>query len=1187
MKLATRLTVAMVALVLLTATAVGLLTYRGVVALALPRALDRIDTQARVKSVELETSFVGARADVSGFRADVAVNDIMMAHLNIGIDPTAAATEAEWRRRLALRFIAELRFKSNYYEFRYIGVDDGGLELVRVDRSGPDGAIRVVPENELHRTNNRDTFKEGINLPDGEVYVSPIDLNQKNGIIETPHVPVLRVATPIYTPAGRPFGIVIINVDMRKAFASIRSAASPDGNIYLVNERGDYLVHPDSSREFGFIFGNSVRVQDEFPEIAELLGRDNTAPRVVRDRAGEQFGVALEGARLAGGPRVTVIETMPYSRLTPVATAIGNSSLLGGLAAVLGGVALAVLLARSLTRPLAQMISAVEGLTRNEAITLPTHEGGEIGVLASAFARMAADMREKTSVLHRTIEERSLADEKFRLAVEASPSGLVMIDSSGIIVLVNAETERLFGYTRQDLIGQPVDILVPAGLRGHHTQHRVGFIAQPEARHMGAGRELYGLRKNGSEFPVEIGLNPIQTSHGLLVLSMIVDISERKRVDAALRDYAEREQLFIAAVESSNDAIVTKTLDGVITGWNQAAERLFGFTAPEAIGNSIDIIVPEELRSDVRGMLNRIRNDEKVEHHETVRTNKHGQRIDVSLSISPVKSSKGIIIGAAKVTRDITEKKRTQQALFESEQMARGIIDTAIDAFLQMNESGDITDWSSTAETMFGWSPQEVVGKKVRDLIVLPENRGAHSERLAEFLRSADNGSPGRRYESPSLRRDGKVIDTEISLTALRRRDGYVINGFIRDVTEQKAAGEHVRQAQKMESVGQLTGGIAHDFNNMLTVITGTIDILADAVADKPELAAITKLISEAADRGAELTGHLLAFARKQPLQPREIDVNGLMVDAVKLLRPTLGEQVEIDLKIDETACQALIDPAQLTTALLNLAVNARDAMLGGGKLTLETKNVVLDDGYAKSIGDIQPGSYVMIAVSDTGSGISEAIREKVFEPFFSTKEVGRGTGLGLSMVYGFVKQSGGHIKIYSEEGHGTTIRIYLPQAATQSVQLAAAPVSQTFESSDETVLIVEDDPLVRTYVTTQIKGLGYKTVTTANAAEALAVIEGGAVFDLLFTDVIMPGLMNGRQLAEEVKKRKPGAKVLFTSGYTEDAIIHHGRLDPGVLLLAKPYHRSDLARMLRAALGARPDVLPSGEVQRQVVNLG
>jgi len=392
---------------------------------------------------------------------------------------------------------------------------------------------------------------------------------------------------------------------------------------------------------------------------------------------------------------------------------------------------------------------------------------------------------------------------------------------------------------------------------------------------------------------------------------------------------------------------------------------------------------------------------------------------------------------------------------------------------------------------------------------------------------------------------------------------------MVKRFQEIEANEAQVRQAQKMEAIGQLTGGVAHDFNNILTVITGTIEILGEAVKDRPHLAAITDLIGAAAARGADLTQRLLAFARRQPLQPRNTDVNALVIDAAGLLRPTLGEQIEIESMLAHDSAPALIDPSQLSTAILNLALNARDAMPNGGKLTLETRNVVLDENYASMNSEVKPGNYVMIAVSDTGEGIPGSLLDKVFEPFFTTKEVGKGSGLGLSMVYGFVKQSNGHIKIYSEEGHGTTVKLYLPEAAGAPAAPAAETGISGGEHGDESILIVEDDALVREYVVTQISRFGYHTLAAGNAAEALAIIDGPERIDLLFTDVIIPGGLNGRQLATEALKRRPELKVLYTSGYTENAIVHHGRLDAGVLLLPKPYLSSDLARMIRTALAS------------------
>ena len=502
------------------------------------------------------------------------------------------------------------------------------------------------------------------------------------------------------------------------------------------------------------------------------------------------------------------------------------------------------------------------------------------------------------------------------------------------------------------------------------------------------------------------------------------------------------------------------------------------------------------------------------------------------------------------IGRDMTERKQAEEALLESEEVARGIIDTALDAFVQMDEAGTITEWNRQAEAMFGWSRAEAIGRPLATTIVPRAHRARHVAGLERFLYTGEAAILGKRFEIEAVGRDGGEFRVEIAVTALRRLRGYVFSAFIRDLTDKIAADAQLRQSQKMDAVGQLTGGVAHDFNNTLTVITGTIEILAEGVEDRPQLAAIARMIDEAATRGAELTHQLLAFARRQPLEPRPIDPNALARDTANLLRPTLGEQIEIEAMLEDNVWRAVADPAQLTTALLNLAVNARDAMPNGGKLTLETGNVILDETYAQSNAEVRAGPYVMIAVSDTGSGMTPDVLEKVFEPFFTTKDVGKGTGLGLSMVYGFVKQSGGHIKVYSEIGHGTTIKLYLPRAETTELAAAKPAGAPAMPGGNETILVVEDDRMVRDYVEAQLTSLGYSTLAAANAAEALEHVKLGAQFDLLFTDVIMPGGMNGRELAEEVTQLRPGTRVLFTSGYTEDAIVHHGRLDPGVALL-------------------------------------
>jgi PAS domain S-box-containing protein len=657
---------------------------------------------------------------------------------------------------------------------------------------------------------------------------------------------------------------------------------------------------------------------------------------------------------------------------------------------------------------------------------------------------------------------------------------------------------------------------------------------------------------------------------GVLLFDNVALLAQLSRLLEALRGQAAserdrhsaRERLFSAVVESSNDAIITKTLNGTITGWNRAAERLFGFTAAEAIGDRIDIIVPHDRRAEVSEILDRIARGEIIEHFETLRRRRDGREVEVSLGISPIRSAEGKIVGVSKTARDIGDRRQTQKALNQEIEERQRIFETSQDLILVTDTAGNLVQVSPSSMAILGYPPEQMIGHSAIDFIHPDDLDSTRAE-----MRAARRGLQMRNFETRYVHRDGQAV----TLTWMGTWSEPVRRHFFvgRDLTEKHVAEARIRQAERMEAIGQLTGGIAHDFNNILTVVTGTVGILADAVADQPQLVAITKMIDEAADRGADLTRHLLAFARKQPLQPREVDVNSLVLETVKLLRPTLGEQIEIAPLLSEDAWTALVDPSQLSTAVLNLALNARDAMPAGGKLVFETNNVYLDESYASIHSEVAAGNYVMIAVGDTGSGIPAANLEKVFDPFFTTKEIGKGTGLGLSMVFGFVKQSNGHIKIYSEEGHGTTVKVYLPRATGLDQTVAEVIESSQIEGGHEVILVVEDDALVRQYVVTQIKGLGYVTLQASNGAEALEIIGSAAAIDLLFTDVIMPGHINGRQLADEASKQRPALKTLYTSGYTENAIVHHGRLDTGALLLTKPYRKSDLARMIRRALGS------------------
>jgi PAS domain S-box-containing protein len=520
---------------------------------------------------------------------------------------------------------------------------------------------------------------------------------------------------------------------------------------------------------------------------------------------------------------------------------------------------------------------------------------------------------------------------------------------------------------------------------------------------------------------------------------------------------------------------------------------------------------------------------------------------------------------------EAARQEEARQALVESEQKAQAIIKTALDAFFQTDKKGVILEWGPQAEALTGWTRKEAIGADVVELLVPPSLRDAYRQRRQKRLRDESGTPAGIRFEAPMMHRDGREFLVEVSATALRHGDRYFLNNFVRDITQQRVAEEHLIQAQKMEAVGQLTGGIAHEFNNLLTVITGTIEILADGVKGDPSLVSITKLISDAADRGARLTSSLLAFARKQPLQPAEIDVNELIGEVIQLLSLTFGRHIKIATKLSGDAWPALVDRAQLSSALVDLAINARDAMEGSGTLTLATSNMVFGVREAMAIGVERAGDYVVIDVSDTGPGIPPSIRDKIFDPFFSTKEVGKGTGLGLSMVFGFLKQSGGSIEVLGEEGCGATFRIYLPKADASAIPFAEGDERPVL-GGHETVLCVEDDREVREFVRMQLESFGYKVICAVDAAEALAIAGRDTPFDLLFTDIVMSGSMNGRQLAERLLAERPALRVLFTSGYAYAALHAQGRAGQGIPILTKPYRKAELARMLRRCLDPAVD---------------
>ena len=633
--------------------------------------------------------------------------------------------------------------------------------------------------------------------------------------------------------------------------------------------------------------------------------------------------------------------------------------------------------------------------------------------------------------------------------LEAIPDAVAAVNQQGVMIQVNSQIEALFGYTRDELIGQKIEILVPDRQRPQHHLHREHFHQQPKIRRMGSGLDLYGKRRDGSEFPVEISLSPVPVDGGFIVLSAIRDISDRKRIEEELRhaneeldrrktrELRDSQNRLALIVDSSQDAIIGKNLDGVVTHWNKGAEEIYGYTAQEMIGQPISVLAPAERSDEVPKILEKIRNGERVEYFESVRVTKDKRTLNMSISVSPIYDADGTVVGASTIARDITSRKKIEDQL---------------------------------------------------------------------------------------------------------------------------------KQSQKMEAVGRLAGGVAHDFNNLLGIVTACSELLRDRV-DAGSLEYIDN-IREAAKRGSSLTRQLLAFSRRQPAQVQVLDLNDRLREVSKLLRPLMGDDVEITLLPRSANAIVEADPGQLDQIIVNLAVNARDAMPRGGKLIIETSVGDFDEFFAREHPPMTAGRYVMLAISDNGVGMDEGTRVRIFEPFFTTKEVGKGTGLGLATVYGIVRQAAGHILVYSEPGRGSTFKIYFPSADTK-LEIAADRKEEALPPRREgvTILLVEDDTLMRHLTRKMLEDHGYKVLEAEDGKAALKVIGASAKpVDLTLTDVVMKG-MTGPELLLRLSDSYPRMKSVYMSGYTGELVAGQG-LDSSVRLLEKPFTRVALLKTLDEVLG-------------------
>ncbi len=719
-------------------------------------------------------------------------------------------------------------------------------------------------------------------------------------------------------------------------------------------------------------------------------------------------------------------------------------------------------------------------------------------------------------------------------------------------------------------------------------------IAVREARTL-YGETTVAERPDGQR--VHVAEYPTPLFHeGRLVgaVNMLVDITDQQEAEQANRDLARRLKQRVAErtrVAEANIAslhrsdryfqlLVSNVTDyaifmldpkGRITNWNTGAERIKGYRADEIIGQHFSRFYTEEERrlgKPAIALATALREGHYVA--EGWRVRKDGSRFWASVAIDPVFDD-GALVGFAKITRDVSERRQAEAALIESDELARGIIDSALDGFAQLDDAGRIVRWNPQAEAMFGWSREEVRGQMLAILLGPP----GEPERLAAELKpGATRGSRrGITRQTEMVNRVGVRIPVGLSVSALTVRGKSRTNVFIRDLSEKIQIEAQLRQAQKMEAVGQLTGGLAHDFNNLLQGIIGSLDLI-QLQAGAGDISNVERFVQGAlnsANRAAAMTHRLLAFSRRQPLDPRPVAANPLMLSMAELLRRTVGESVTLTFDLAPDLWLTLCDPNQLESALLNLTINARDAMPEGGNLLIRSSNVdeaaIANDNWSEA----GSGQYICIEVADEGVGMSAEVMEHAFEPFFTTKPAGQGTGLGLSMIYGFARQSNGYCDIRSEPGQGTSIRLYLPRHVDapqeEAGQADAVPHGL---SNGELVLVVEDEKVVRHVVVEVLNQLGYAVLEADDADAALAAIESRGNLHMLISDIGLPG-MNGRQLADLLRERQPDLKVLLMTGYAADASLTTG-FPVGMELITKPFTVNALADRLRRMLGGGAD---------------
>ena len=779
-----------------------------------------------------------------------------------------------------------------------------------------------------------------------------------------------------------------------------------------------------------------------------------------------------------------------------------------------------------------------------------------VSIRASPIRDASGAVVGATSVA-RDLTDRDRAEARFRALLDAGPDAVLGVDESLRIVLANAAALDLFAVELDQLTGTELgEVLFDVGVPGS-----VGWALTPGSVPIGTAEsitpDVIGLRRDGSQFAAEVTLSTIDNEGDRLLL-------------VGVRDGTERRQAAIVA--SSYDAILAATLSGVVTSWNSGAEAVYGYTAQEMIGRSLDVLVPPDLRPKLHDLLTRIGQGEALAPYESRRIHKDGRILHMSISVSPVRDRFGTIVGASAAARDITATKKVQDALDASNALNAAIIEASLDCIVTMDDGGRIIEFSPSAERLFGYARDEAVGQPMAELLIPPALRPAHAAGLARYRATGLGPILGRRVQQTAMRRDGTEFPIELAVSRIDVEGPARFSAFLRDLTDQERLSaerrdlEHrLHQSQRLEGLGQLAGGIAHDFNNLLSVIMNYAAFVAEQTHDDPDLADDVAEIQAAAERAAALTKQLLIFGRREAVRPQVIDLDQILGGVQALLSRSIGEHIDMQVLPSGDLPPIQADPGQIEQVVLNLVVNARDAMPEGGQLTLTTSVTDLDAEFCSSHPGVEPGRFVELIVADSGHGMTPEVAARIFEPFFTTKARGHGTGLGLATTYGIVSEAGGFIEVDSEVDRGTVFRIRFPATTDPIPPPPEEHLDLPATGNGQVVLLVEDEPALMRSTARMLRNSGYVVLEAPYGADAVAMAHATPI-DLLLTDVVMPEL-SGRQVADEVRMLQPEVGVLFMSGFSEGTTGSPVDSVADLDLVQKPFSERTLLERVRGAL--------------------